>query len=941
MIVSQLVFAFALNFPIYYTWFAFALLSVFFALDVESGHLYERSLSSLFLVGVYWSYGRSDVILLLSANYLLSKGFKYCCCSSAGTYLGLRSRVPRVQTTRYPAGKSELGGFDYSPLRRCVVTEIYDDIELSFTEQSGGGAPELISSVVDETVVFHDERLPTTNMEANMLGLPGDLGVGARDGRVHTIVDILQRPIPIRRTRWLSTHAPGDVIAYVDFPKDPLSYSMFKQKVAGFLGFKADLHVRLQVNGNKFQQGRLFLAWVPDVYRDAGTGAQYPRASIATSSLLYSTQLLRKDFDISTDTDVSLDVPYMSSRPYYDTITGGGNAGFFIVVVYSGLISASSELEADLVVWSTFKNVELVYPSVPGPSFVAQMGGVQEAEQSAKSGDRPLSSSMQNFAAGFGELAKIPLLSTIARPASWAFGVGADLAYFFGFSKPVGMDASRMTPKFGLNMANCDGVDNSAPLSMTQNNSVRLMSGVGGTDLDEMSLSYCLAIPTFVRKVTWPISASAGDLLTTIALCPEAYDVTSTVVVNTASVTRLDTPPLGYVARMFDQYRGSIGFKFKFVKTSFHAGRLKFCFAPGDLTAMAQDYNNSAYLYSEVVDIMETTVFTFIPPYSSTVPHRSNNARYGSILIFVQNDLRAPDTVMNYVEILCEVFAGKDFSFSIPKEIQWVTYLPTTLPTWTAGTKLTSTTTNSIVAQAGGVEITEVCNGRVERCEDDIATARVADDPIAPFEYCVGEKILSFRQMLQRSSPSIYPVGATTDFSFFAAFTHWANGVAPPGGFFGNDAFSFVCALFRFRRGGMRFKAYIRDATNNKTLRVGLERGNAPLPTVPQFSSSTVTGNTFVPITVGITPSNPVIEWSIPHYHDKHVFVNDIDYAGFAGNAADYGRNRLHLRSESNLDRWFICRSIAEDFQFAGFMGTVPLVRTDNSLVLGLPTPTW
>lgn len=84
----------------------------------------------------------------------------------------------------------------------------------------------------------------------------------ARDGKTHTVNSFLERPINFRTATW-SNQTPGERLFSFNYPSGVVTNPMYSRKLQNFLGLRADLVVRVQVNAQPFHAGRLMLSWTP------------------------------------------------------------------------------------------------------------------------------------------------------------------------------------------------------------------------------------------------------------------------------------------------------------------------------------------------------------------------------------------------------------------------------------------------------------------------------------------------------------------------------------------------------------------------------------------------------------------------------------------------------------------------------------------------------
>ncbi len=150
-----------------------------------------------------------------------------------------------------------------------------------------------------------------------------------REDRIHTIKDFLSRPIIIQTGLWSSATASETQLYTANFPESLISNAMYQEKLRGFVGLRATLVVKVQVNSQPFQQGRLMLQYYPY--------AQYMpnRVALVNSTLQGRSGCPRTDLDLSVGTEIEMRIPYVSPHVYYNLITGQGSFGSIYLVVYS------------------------------------------------------------------------------------------------------------------------------------------------------------------------------------------------------------------------------------------------------------------------------------------------------------------------------------------------------------------------------------------------------------------------------------------------------------------------------------------------------------------------------------------------------------------------------------------------------------------------------
>lgn len=128
--------------------------------------------------------------------------------------------------------------------------------------------------------------------------------------------------------------------------------------------------------------------------------------------------------------------------------------GEVAIFVYSPLVTGSSGIDSvDIEVYIHFEKVHMYGTVVP------QMGKkTSTTDREKKAGS--VSTSLAAVGESLGTIAKIPLLSSVALPASWAVNAMSGAAAAFGWSKPFSDDGvKRMINTPAIYLTNDAGVD--------------------------------------------------------------------------------------------------------------------------------------------------------------------------------------------------------------------------------------------------------------------------------------------------------------------------------------------------------------------------------------------------------------------------------------------------------------------------------------------------
>lgn len=638
--------------------------------------------------------------------------------------------------------------------------------------------------------------------------LPALLRSMQTDGTDHSIRDFLARPRMLSTFPWTTTSGAGTSLFNIELPRDIITDRVYAAKVAGFAYMRATIVVRVMINTQRFQAGRLLLTWMP-LYRQNQTKFN------DTQFLVYYTQRPKVEFDVSTDTEVIMKIPYVHPALGFDLGSGFNSAGRLDAVVYSPLTSGTCRAN----LYYSFENVELSHANEPG-TFIAQSGGVSSSKgrsrakadpgdkEQADMGVAPVSSMLSAIATTAAIGRDIPLISSVAGPVSWAAGLAAKAAHAFGYAKPLQLaPRMRVYEQGDSHRINADGAHMAVNLGVFEDNKVSHLPGFAGSDLDEMAISAVISNFAYYNSYSWNTSQAEmtnviGNFALRAGLAPPAV---RTLTVAGSATPVSDLLPFSYVAQMFGYYRGSIKVKIKIVKTEFHSGRLRFNYRlVSESTGSNVPANYSANVQTTIFDLRDATEFETVVPFASNIPYMYKEETYARFNLQVETPLQAIGDVSSTVDVILELAAGDDFEYAAPVPIA-------VTPTTTAFT--------FYEAQSGG-SATQSVEDR-EQPNDTPGSASFHNDQHISAELCIGEKVLSFRQLTKRMTRcmklvlNVTPAAGNTsgvpEFLFSPYSMPLPNSISPATGSISRrtiwwqpDYITYIGCLYAMFRGSMR-----------------------------------------------------------------------------------------------------------------------------------------
>lgn len=747
---------------------------------------------------------------------------------------------------------------------------------------------------VNDTITLRDDGTSPKDMYiASPRDLPSQMYDDIGETRTHSISDFLSRYVIVAQGVWNTSASRGSVLQNLTFPKNLLQapgYNVTQNinKLDGFVGLKACVRVRIEVNSQPYQAGALMLHYVPySEYMQSHT--QWYATSSATA-LTAASGCPNIVMNIANTTSMEFCTPYVSPYLFFNLPTGQGSFGNVVISVLSPLASTVAS-NCSYTIWAKFDEIDLRFPTdAPLTTNYAQIG----TELSTLEQRGTISSTVG--AIGRAASAVLPWvgLGWLSSPVASLADGSEKILKHLGFSKPTVEAPVRRVKNAPLQyMFNHDGADTSHKLGLSAENALTQFTGWAGTDIDEMRHDYVASKPCYMTSFSWAAGNPADTVLFSSFVSPLATQTLGTRVTNAYAIAT--TMPLcARVASFYSVWRGTMVYRFHVIKTQFHSGRIRISFRPYIYTDSTTIQNMPGYAYTEEVDLASGTDFTFKVPFVSVRPWlhtqfdpllslTSNDARNfatGTIQISVINPLVAASTVSTTVDTVVFV-SMEDAQFAGPVNS---IYLPYNIPN---------------VAQIGGDEAQIGKPALVPTVVNSEAVSR-ADLSLLPYAACVGETVTSFRQLAKRFSlvakvavGTSWPASATTTGSNCNGFVifPWAP-VIPPSGtitvdgtgkmlpkwvnqytftpsttattiFQIQDTYSHLYSMYAFFRGSVRYKIVMTkapDADVKGVLPIQVYITNIATPgtdnDAPPMETTPATGSTLT--NLGTGPIQPL-----------------------------------------------------------------------------------
>jgi hypothetical protein len=751
---------------------------------------------------------------------------------------------------------------------------------------------------------------------------------------MQNVIDFLKKPVPIASGTF--TAGTTGILQTID-PYLPLrTQDLFLQKVKGNLGIRCKVVIRIVVNANRFQQGRYILAFLPFCGSSPDSDTRDAYIEMHARTLTQITQLMRAEIDINRDTEAILEIPWTSAYPFMP-LKGSAEAKFgkpgqvYLHTYLPLQTGTGGSLDAKYTIYLHYEDVQIHCPTQPQmdrsyalggpngeiheiPQFQMAKGKMapQSAEQKAGD-DGPVTTVLKNTSKVAGILSNVPVLSAFAGPASWALDIASKCTSVFGWSNPLQLSGpDRFVHNIFPLANNCDVRDMTRPLALYAGNTLEVLPGIDGTDVDQTSISFIATKSAYYDT----FNLSTTDVVDSIVWQDDAkystYD-TSFIQAGTQVISRV---PLSYLSQFFQYARGGLIFSLKIASTEFHSGRYAVVFQPTEPNsgAVAPSVATASYSYREIVDLRHGCEFVFHVPYSSVLPYRVLDVteKFGDIFVYCLNPLVAPAGAATSVSVAVEVAGAPDIEFAAPR-----------------GNSFELTSATFQMDNSYKDKLVLLGNSPMGDPED-----------LKPARMCIGEKILSVLSLCKRSD-IIEPFSAGTANAGFTMdpwfMPYRSVDVATVNSFYKCDTFAMIAGMYGMVRGSVR----IRVRSNNRsggadslqyaTARLVYSTTN-PIAGLEEFNlagggDDLSSGKQSNRILANVDADGG-IEVQVPFHH--HTFAHPVQehLNVLSSKAYNFAQSVQFLRVNMCKDAGILVeRAAGDDLQFASFI-SCPLIST-------------
>jgi hypothetical protein len=261
----------------------------------------------------------------------------------------------------------------------------------------------------------------------------------------------------------------------------------------------------------------------------------------------------------------------------------------------------------DIQVYAWTDELELAGPTV---AFSVQSTPMRDTKKKKDEyGQGVISKPASAIADIANRLSSMPMIGSFATATSMiSSGIG-NMASLFGYTNvPVIEDVMPFKNQPFPQLSTTQIGVPCEKLTLDPKNELSIDPKITGLDVgDELNISHMCSREAYIETIFWTSADVTDDLLWNLRVEP-GYIVTKTI-----TQTAVQGTPAWMASRLFKFWRGDIIFRFKFLCTKYHRGRVRITWDPyGDVSATP---DSTTQVYNKIIDITSETDVEFRVPF--------------------------------------------------------------------------------------------------------------------------------------------------------------------------------------------------------------------------------------------------------------------------------------------------------------------------------------
>lgn len=376
------------------------------------------------------------------------------------------------------------------------------------------------------------------------------------------LAQFMARPVRIHAFDW-------SIGGSIDTELDPwtlfFSNPAVKARLNNYALMRCKLRVKILLNSTPFHYGLVQMSYNPwEGYDGTSDGAR---------SLTIVSQRPKVFMNPSTNEGGEMVLPFFHLENYIDVTTdiGFSEMGRLHINSYDVLRHANAgtgDISMTVMAWA--EDFELCVPTVSSAMIVSQSGEY--------SGNGVISTPATAVANAAGLLKSIPGIAPFAMATELGASAIAGIAKIFGFSRPAILEKTLFyKPKFCSSLAATDMPETVSKLTVDSKQEITIdPRTVGLSDIDELSILSIAKRESYLTNFEWSPTHGVDRLLFTSQVAP--------MLEVKVAANSFDPTALSFATWPFKYWSGSIKFRFKFVVSGFHHGRVRISYTNREST---------------------------------------------------------------------------------------------------------------------------------------------------------------------------------------------------------------------------------------------------------------------------------------------------------------------------------------------------------------------
>lgn len=488
------------------------------------------------------------------------------------------------------------------------------------------------------------------------------------------LAKFLERPVLIRSYAWQEgTSLNTTFTPWYDY----FNNAKIKNKLENYTFLQANLNVKVVINASPFFYGCAYVAYEPLPQYEPCPIDETTANEVETVGFSQ-----RPHFCIyaANNQGGNMLLPFINKEDWLDITTASSlqNMGKMKIISPADLKNANgvSSQSVSIQIYAWAQDVRLC-----GPTMSAALQGDEYSTEGVIS--KPASA----IAEAASCLESVPIIGPYATATSFVAGAVASVAAWFGWTNaPIVEDVKPFKDMPFHSMASAEISQPVDKLTLDPKNELTIdPRTIGLSSEDELVISSLVTKESFLGVSTWAQTDAIDAELFAARILPEYYR--SETITNRELV---QGTPLWWLSQMFSYWRGDIIFRFRFVCSKYHKGRVLFSWDPD--ANISTTAGSATTNFSRIVDIseesdveircnyMQATTFMRVEDdrsrtnlvFNNSATLASHDGRYDNGILTCRVFTQQSSPVASApIQVFVSVRGADNLEFAAPKEISF------------------------------------------------------------------------------------------------------------------------------------------------------------------------------------------------------------------------------------------------------------------------------